>query len=622
MRPPPDPARRPLRPLRRCRLRRLRGRRPGPGPGHPAVDVALPAAGDRHLPRPDVVGQRGARRDVGAVGDVDRRDDDAVGADEAVPADARVVLRDPVVVGEDRPGPDVGPLADGDVTGIREVRDLRAVADRRVLRLDETADLPPRAERRPGPQVGVGADGGVGPDDGEVGLGPADLGPVPHLAVGEGDLGADDGALADARRAEELAAREDGRVAADRHVRVDPGRGRVDDRHAVTHPPLADPPVELGAEPGELDPVVDALGLPQVGEQVGADPATGGVGDGDDVGEVALALGVVGPDLPERLAQDGDVEGVDAGVDLGDGALLLGRVLLLDDADDPAVLVADDPAVAGRVPQARGDDGDGRPAGLVGLGQRDERLAAQQRDVAVGDEDGPGEVRGQGVEATLGGPAGALDLVLVGDDDPVVEGLAEGDDLVAPVPDDDGDVLGAGVPPGPDGVAEERSPADAVEDLRRRGLHPRPLARGEDDDGGRVSGHAGCSRGSRTVRANVAMVLSPPVASGPRPGGARTGCDPVPAGNSPNSAVVDGQHLHYWVSFWQVRAGQAGSAARWPVRRGRTARGWPPRGRPPGRRPPSGPTGRSRPAAGTPRRCAATGRSGPSRPCSAPSTGC
>ena len=59
----------------------------GAGPGDPAVDVALAPAGHGDLAGLDVAGE-GAdpAADVGAVGDVDRRDEDRVGADEAVPA--------------------------------------------------------------------------------------------------------------------------------------------------------------------------------------------------------------------------------------------------------------------------------------------------------------------------------------------------------------------------------------------------------------------------------------------------------------------------------------------------------------------------------------------------------
>ena len=44
----------------------------------------------------------------------------------------------------------------------------------------------------------------------------------------------------------------------------------------------------------QLDPVVDALDLPDVVDDEAPDPATGGAGVAEDVGEVELALGVVG----------------------------------------------------------------------------------------------------------------------------------------------------------------------------------------------------------------------------------------------------------------------------------------------------------------------------------------
>lgn len=69
-------------------------------------------------------------------------------------------------------------------------------------------------------------------------------------------------------------------------------------------------------------------------------------GDGHDIGEVFLALGVVGAEAGEGVTQQCCVEGVDPGVDLGDRALGVGGVLLLDDPQDRSVRVPDDPAIA------------------------------------------------------------------------------------------------------------------------------------------------------------------------------------------------------------------------------------------------------------------------------------
>ena len=180
---------------------------------------------------------------------------------------------------------------------------------------------------------------------------------------------------------------------------------------------LADPAVELTTDGRQLHAVVDALGLPEVVEHVGAHRVVAGPGDGDDVGEVLLALRVVGADVGQRVAQHVGVEGVDAGVDLGERALGVGGVLVLDDLLDPPAVAAHDPAVARRVGEVGGDDRHRTAALGVGPGELDQGGAGEQRHVAAGDQHGAGEVGGQGQQAALDGPAGALDGVLVGEDE-------------------------------------------------------------------------------------------------------------------------------------------------------------------------------------------------------------
>ena len=62
------------------------------------------------------------------------------------------------------------------------------------------------------------------------------------------------GARADRRRAEQLGAGQDRRVAADGDVAVDPRGVGVDDRHALAHPALGGAAVELLAEPARAGP--------------------------------------------------------------------------------------------------------------------------------------------------------------------------------------------------------------------------------------------------------------------------------------------------------------------------------------------------------------------------------
>ncbi len=106
----------------------------------------------------------------------------------------------------------------------------------------------------------------------------------------------------------------------------------------------------------------------------------------------------------------------------------------------------------------------------------------------VRDEHGAAQLGGQGEQAALDGAAGALDLVLVGEDEVGVDRGAHGDHPVAVVAHDHADVLGPGGARGADRVADEGDPADGVQDLGSRGLHPGALTGSEDDDGGRAGG--------------------------------------------------------------------------------------------------------------------------------------
>ena len=365
------------------------------------------------------------------------------------------------------------------------MRHLGARADVGVLRLDEAADLALRPESRPGSQVGEGPDGGAGPDLRELGLGPHDARTVTDLDVGQRRVGTDDAVAADRAGAEDLRAGAHDGVGPDRHVGVEPRRRRVDDDRAVAHGLLDGAAVELGAETGQLHLVVDTLGLPEVGDEVRAHPETAPAGDGDDVREVLLALRVVGAHLGEGFAQDRRVERVEATVDLADRALLLVGVLLLDDRDDRALRVTDDAAVARGVLERRRDDGDGTAGRVVRRDESLERGARQQRHVAVGDDDGAGEVAGQRLERALHGAPCPLDVVLVGDDRLRVDLRHVLGDAVALVAHDDGEVVRARAPGRPDRVGHETAASDRVEDLGGRGLHACALTGGEDDHGGR-----------------------------------------------------------------------------------------------------------------------------------------
>ncbi len=380
------------------------------------------------------------------------------------------------------------------------MRHLGTVADVGVLRLDEAADPAVGAQPGPGPQERERPDLGAGTDLGELRLRAHDARAVVDLDVTQGRVGADDAVAADRARSEDLRARVHDGVGADRHVGVHPRRRGVDDDGALTHGRLDGAAVELGTEPGELDLVVDALGLPDVLDHVGPHRDAPGSGDGDDVGEVLLALRVVGAHLRQDLAQQRAVEGIDAAVDLEDRALLVGRVLLLDDRRDGAFRVAQDATVAGGVREGGRDDRDAAARGFMRSHEGAQRLGAEERHVAVRDDDRAGEARRKGLERALHGATRALDLVLVGDEHVRVMLEHVLGDPVAVVPHDDHEVLGTDPPRRPQGVSHEGAPSDRVQHLGDRGLHACALTSGEDDHGcGPRFAHGRSSFGSDAV---------------------------------------------------------------------------------------------------------------------------
>ena len=186
-------------------------------------------------------------------------------------------------------------------------------------------------------------------------------------------------------------------------------RGGVGHADALAHPPQVDPRPQLGLGLGELRAVVDAE---RVGGVVGLDPehdVPGLAQDLDDVGEVVLALGVLGAEPAQRGREEPATEAVDRRVDLVDGELVGIGVGLLDDAVDPALGVAHDAAVAGRIVDPGGQQR-GRGVGVAVLGgQPGQGLGPEQRDVARHDDQVVLEVEvvGEGGERHADRVAGA-----------------------------------------------------------------------------------------------------------------------------------------------------------------------------------------------------------------------
>ena len=205
--------------------------------------------------------------------------------------------------------------------------------------------------------------------------------------------------------------------------------------------------------------------------------------ESDDVGEVLLALRVVGREVRELVAKRGRPERVDAGVDLGDAALVVARVLLLDDAVEPARDVAHHAAVARGVVVDRREH---RSLGGVGAmlpEERGEGVGVQQRHVAVQHEHLAVEIGRKRGDRLLDRATGARDLVLVDDDRARKLGLDRGRHEVALVAHDGDDVRGVERARRGEHVRDDRRSRERVQQLGGRGLHAGTLSGGEHDDG-------------------------------------------------------------------------------------------------------------------------------------------
>ena len=240
----------------------------------------------------------------------------------------------------------------------------------------------------------------------------------------------------------------------------------------------------LGQRPnaGQVDPIVDAQDRLRVVDREGRDAVVVAPEDLEDVGEVVLALGVVGLHALERREEARAVEGVDAGIDLTDpqlGLVGVARRLGLGDVLDAAVGAAHDPAIAGGIVELDGGDGGRGAAAGVGLQDGREQLRGDQGRVAVDDQDG--RVAFEALGGRQHGVAGAARLALDGQLDTVGESAVE---------------LAAGAAhhhhparPGldrrPDRPLHHGPPADLVQHLGHGGSHAGALPGGQDDDGGR-----------------------------------------------------------------------------------------------------------------------------------------
>ena len=285
------------------------------------VDLAAAAEGEGICGY--VFGDAASSGNVGSGTDGERSYEGGVGAYEDAIADGGEVLVDAVVVAGDGSGADVDSVADDGVTEVVQVVRLGALAEGQLLGLDEVSDVRVLADSALGAEVGVGA------EDGSVG----DGGSVEDAAVADGDVvaelrvlndgvGADSALGADLCGAEELDVGLDDSVGADGDLGVDNGGLRAEDGDAGGHEVAGGRETHgcvevhhLGDGVGTED-LVDAVGFD------GYDALAVGYEHGGDVGEVELAVGVIGVEEVEFFEEGARAEAVDAGVDLGSGELV------------------------------------------------------------------------------------------------------------------------------------------------------------------------------------------------------------------------------------------------------------------------------------------------------------
>jgi hypothetical protein len=200
---------------------------------------------------------------------------------------------------------------------------------------------------------------------------------------------------------------------------------------------------------------------------------------------VDLALLRVDLHFLERAEEVFRVEDVRAGVDLGDLLLLFRRVVVLDDAEELARLVARDPPVARRVVDAAREDRGAGARLAMGGDHRLDRVRRDEGRVAREHEDEPVAA----LDRLLGGEDGVTGSLLFGlarEGDARPGGLLDGVFLVA---DDDHDVLHPRRAEGAQDMVDEGAAQKLVEHLGLLGLHPDAAARGEDDGANGVERH-------------------------------------------------------------------------------------------------------------------------------------
>jgi hypothetical protein len=285
-------------------------------------------------------------------------------------------------------------------------------------------------------------------------------------------------ARTDAGPAFELHVRVQHRVLAHLDVGADPRRRRIEKRDARRHQRRVARIAHDGVHLGELCAAVDAPQLVGGLETERLDHPAVGAQDADEIGQVVLPLRVLRRDAVKRREQRRQVEGIDAAVDLGDRALGRGRVLLLDDPGDSA-LVSDDAAIAEGGGDVRRQHRGRRSRRSMMVDQATKRRGGEQRDVAVNQHQGSGS----GGEQRLGLEQGVGSAALRFLGNRLDAGSGDGRrHSFGHMTHNNRCRVRAESAGGLQDMRHHRRAADGVEHLRQLGLHARALAGRENDN--------------------------------------------------------------------------------------------------------------------------------------------
>ncbi len=279
----------------------------------------------------------------------------------------------------------VDACADDSVAKVVKVVGFGAFAHDDFFGFDEVAYVGILAD------VAVGAEVRVGTEDGSF----ADYGSIENAAVADGDVVADGGVLDDgvgtdaavrtnACGAEELDVRLDDGVGGDGDGGVDDAGFGAEDGDAVGHKAAGGGEAHGGVEVHHLG---DSVGAEDFVDAVGFDgyyALAVGYEHRGYVGEVELAVGVVGVEEIEFGKELGGFEAVDAGVDLRCGKLVGSEGFLLDDGGDFGAggCGAEYSAVTSGVGGDGGEDGHGGALGEVKVADGLNGFGTDERNVA------------------------------------------------------------------------------------------------------------------------------------------------------------------------------------------------------------------------------------------------